>query len=202
MLRYLYDPANAITMLGLLCSALGLQLALSGLPELGTAVVLWAVLADDIDGLVAKRLRRRHPDAAAMGKSLDSFADLVSGAVFPAVVVIQVNQAEPLAYALAAAILAAGALRLSYFNTFGMSTGGRFTGVPLSYDVPFLAVLFLLRPLVPESLFPLAVNLSFATLVLLHVAPIRVPAKRGLMYLVNGLFITAASLTLALPRLA
>ena len=201
MIRYLFDPANAITMLGLLCSATGLYLLMSGQPDIATAVVLWAVLADDLDGIVAKRLQHRKPDFAAMGKSLDSFADIISGAVFPATVVIQVNAASSLSLGIAAAILAAGALRLSYFNNFGMSSDGRFMGVPLSYDVPLLAVLFLLQPLLPGEWFPMVLNLTFVSLVILHIVPIRVPAKRGIMYAANGLFIIAASSFLALPRL-
>lgn len=73
MLRYLVDPANAITTAGLVCSSFSLYLALNGQIALAVAVALWAVLADHLDGVVAGRIPNRHPDMAKMGKSLDGF---------------------------------------------------------------------------------------------------------------------------------
>lgn len=202
MVRYLTDPANAITATGLLFSALGLHLAIAGRPDLGVAAVLWAMLADHLDGVVAARTRGRAPETAKIGKSLDGFADLVYGAVFPAVVLIEVSGASLLSLVTTAALLLAGALRLSYFSNFGLSPGGRFTGVPLSYDVPLLAVLFLLAPAIPAASFPLVVNLALLALAVLHVLSIPVPRTSGLMYVVITLFSVAASGTLVFRGLA
>nr|WP_246763589.1 CDP-alcohol phosphatidyltransferase family protein [Rhizobium sp. 007] len=60
MLRYLIDPANAITTAGLLCSSISLYLALNRQIEIAIAVALWAVLADHLDGVVAGRTPNRH----------------------------------------------------------------------------------------------------------------------------------------------
>ncbi|ASP89700.1 hypothetical protein CDO26_37100 (plasmid) [Sinorhizobium meliloti] len=68
MLRYLIDPANAITTAGLICSLLSLYLALNGQIELAVAVALWAVLADHLDGDVAGRTPHRHPDMAKFSR--------------------------------------------------------------------------------------------------------------------------------------
>ena len=193
MLRHLIDPANAITAAGLFFSTLGIYLALAGRPDLGVAAVLWALLADHLDGVVAGRTRNRAPETAGIGKNLDSFADLVSGAVFPAVVVLLVSEMAVAALPVATVLLLAGALRLSYFNSFGLSGGGYFTGVPLSYDVPLLAVLFLLAPLIPADSFPVVLNLSLLTLACLHVMPIRVPRTSGFMYVVVTVFSVSAS---------
>ena len=202
MVRYLTDPANAITATGLLFSAIGLHLTVAGRPDLGVAAVLWAMLADHLDGVVAARTRNRAPETARIGKSLDGFADLVYGAVFPAVVLIQVSDASLLALFTAGALLLAGALRLSYFSSFGLSSDGRFTGVPLSYDVPLLAILFLLAPAIPPASFPLLVNLGLLTLAVLHILTIRVPRTSGAMYVVITLFSVGASGTLVLRGLA
>lgn len=193
MIRYLLDPANAITMIGLLCSALGLHLALSGHLELAIAAVLWAVLADDLDGIVASRTRNRQPEVANIGKSLDSFSDIIYGAVFPAVILIQASEGTYLSLLAAMTLLVSGALRLSYFNNFGLTPDGAFTGIPLFYDVPLLAILFLARPFLPSEGFPLLLNVIFLVLAALHISSVRIPATRGAMYGVTTIIIVTAS---------
>jgi len=197
MVRYLFDPANAITIAGLVFSAIAMDLVVSDRPELGVAAVLWALLADHLDGVVAARTRNREVDAGRIGKNLDSFADLVSGAVFPALVLLQVNRGSLFSLITAMVVLAAGALRLSYFNCFGLSPDGRFYGVPLSYDVPLLAVLFLIRPIVSSSIFPGLICVCLFVLACLHVSSVRVPKTSGVMYAVVTLFAVTSSLVLA-----
>ncbi|MDF0498367.1 hypothetical protein GPL17_34525 [Bradyrhizobium yuanmingense] len=197
MLKYLWDPANAITVTGLLFSSASLFLALSERLELSVAVALWAVLADHLDGFVAGRTTGRDPNVAKMGASLDGFADIVYGAVLPAVIVVQVSQGSLLALATATTLLLAGALRLSYFANFGRSRDGRFLGLPLSYDVPLLALLFLLKPLIPAEAFSDVVNIGFLLLALAHVAPVRVPPLSASMYTAISIFAVASSVALA-----
>ncbi|QPB24488.1 CDP-alcohol phosphatidyltransferase family protein [Rhizobium sp. 007] len=198
MLKYLIDPANAITTGGLLCSALSLYLAMAGHLDLAVGAALWAVLADHLDGVVAGRTKNREPNIAKMGKSLDGFGDIIYGAVLPAVIIIQLSQASSLSLATGTALLLAGAIRLSYFANFGLSNDGRFLGVPLSYDIPALALLFLLRPIIPPGNFVVIVNLSFLLLAALHVASIRVKAPNGLMYTAIALFSVIASASLVI----
>ncbi|KRR11417.1 CDP-alcohol phosphatidyltransferase family protein [Bradyrhizobium valentinum] len=196
MLKYLWDPANAITTGGLLFSSVSLFLALSEHLELSVAVALWAVLSDHLDGVVAARTKNRDPDVAKMGKSLDGFGDIIYGAVLPAAIVIQLSHASLLALATATALLVAGATRLSYFANFGRSSDGRFLGVPLSYDVPLLALLFLLQPLIPVEVFAGVVNICFLLLAVAHVASIRVPSPNTAMYAAISFFAVASSAAL------
>ena len=178
MLRHLTDPANAITVVGLTFAVAGLYALLTGHLELGIAAVVWALAADHLDGIVASRLRNRDPDKGKIGKQLDSFTDLVSDAVFPALLVMQLNRQSTASLVIAMVLMVAGALRLSYFNSFGLS-GGRFVGVPLSYDIPLLALLFVLRPWLPENTFALIVNGALLVLAVLHVSTFRVPRTTG-----------------------
>lgn len=196
MLRYLVDPANAITCVGLSFATTGLYAVLSGHLELGIAAVLWALVADHLDGIVAGRTRNRTPEKGKIGKQLDSFTDLISDAVFPAILVMQLNGGSVVSLAIAATLLLAGALRLSYFNTFGLPDG-RFVGVPLSYDLPILAVLFLLRPALPISVFALAIDGVLLALAALHVSTVRVPRASGPFLLVIVIFSIASSALLA-----
>ncbi|WP_342723741.1 CDP-alcohol phosphatidyltransferase family protein [Bradyrhizobium sp. B097] len=201
MLKYLWDPANAITTGGLLFSSASLFLALSDRLELSIAAALWAVLSDHLDGIVAARTKDRHPDVAKMGKSLDGFADIIYGAVLPAAIVIQLSHASVLALVTATALLAAGAIRLSYFANFGKSADGRFLGLPLSYDVPVMAAAFVVRPLVPSELFVTLTPGIFLVLAGLHVSSIRVPSPNTAMYAAITIFAIVASTILALRPL-
>lgn len=193
MIRYLADPANAVTTAGLLFSALGLDLALANRPELAVAAVLWAMLADQLDGVVAKRTPSRSAEVAAFGKALDGFADLIYGAAFPAIVIMKVSGPSSLSFVTSTALLLAGAIRLSYFDAFGLSADGRFMGLPLSYDVPLLALAFVLRPWIPSAAFPLSLEIAFLLIAALHVASIRVPATSGWTYVAISAYSTLAS---------
>jgi CDP-diacylglycerol--serine O-phosphatidyltransferase len=196
MLRYLVDPANAITVVGLTLAMTGIYCVQVGHLELGLAIVLWALLADHLDGIVAGRTRNRAPEKGQIGKQLDSFTDLVSDAVFPVLLVLELNHNSPLSLTLAAILLIAGALRLSYFNSFGLS-GNSFIGVPLSYDLPALAILFLIRPWVAEDVFPLLVNGTLLVLAGLHVSTLRVPKASGAFLAGIVVFSITASALLA-----
>lgn len=196
MLKYLWDAANVITTGGILLSSVSLFFAVCGRLELAVAAALWAVLSDHLDGIVAARTKDRDPDVAKMGKSLDGFGDLLYGAVLPAVVLIQVSHASLVGLATATAILISAAIRLSYFANFGKTSDGRFFGVPLSYDVPAMAVAFVTRPLVSDQSFVSSVLSIFLLLAGLHVAPIRVSSPNAVMYLAISLFVIIASTTL------
>lgn len=199
MVSYLRDPANAITAVGLCFALLALYFAHTGQLEIALAAALWALIADHIDGIVAARTRNRLQHAGAIGKQLDSFTDLISDSVFPAMLVLQLNGASLLSLALAGLLLLAGALRLSYFNTFGLSGGQHFTGVPLSYDLPALALLFLFRPWIGPELFQALVNSTLLLLALLHVSSLLVPKARG-VYLGGIIAFTVASSAALLIR--
>ncbi|MFA1624914.1 phosphatidylcholine/phosphatidylserine synthase [Rhizobium mongolense] len=196
MIRQLIDPANAVTATGLVLSAIGINFSVAGLPEIGVAIVLWALLADHLDGVVARRTRGRLAETGQVGKNLDSLADLVSAGIFPAITLTTVGRGSAISVAAGTVLIVASVLRLSYFNVFG-SPGGRFIGVPTTYVVPATAVLFLLRPVIPEAIFPNLFALVLVGLAILHIVPLRVPKTAGVMYVVVTAFCVGASIVLA-----
>ncbi|WP_027532944.1 CDP-alcohol phosphatidyltransferase family protein [Bradyrhizobium sp. WSM3983] len=198
MLRYLLDPANAITAFGVILSGVALSLAIDGRIELAVAVALWAMLADHLDGIVARRSRSRSETTGKMGKSLDGFSDLIYGAVFPSVVVLQLTGVSVLSAAVSTMLLLVGALRLSYFSIAGLSPDRCFTGVPLSYDVPLVALFVLVQPFVKQPAFSSLILSSFIALAGLHVSSIRVPAPTRPMYIAIFLFSVGASAGLSI----
>ncbi|TYL70547.1 CDP-alcohol phosphatidyltransferase family protein [Bradyrhizobium cytisi] len=196
MLRQLIDPANAVTAAGLMLSVIGINFAIAGRLEAGVAIVLWALLADHLDGVVAQRTQGRAAETGQVGKNLDSLADLVSAGVFPAITSIIVGHGSTVTVAAGTVLVVASALRLSYFNVFG-SPGGRFIGVPTTYAVPATAIVFLLRSVIPEAIFPNLLAFVLVVLAVLHIVPLRVPKTAGFMYLVVTAFCVGASIVLA-----
>ncbi|WP_331375270.1 CDP-alcohol phosphatidyltransferase family protein [Sinorhizobium chiapasense] len=201
MLRHLLDPANAITAAGIFFSSFAVYLALAGRTEVAVAVALWAMLADHLDGAVAIRIVNRPPEKAKMGKSLDGFADIIYGAVFPVVCIITASNASLLSLLTGTALLLAGAIRLSYFSNFGLSEDNKFTGLPLSYDVPLLAVLFLIKSALGGQ-FNTILNILFLVMSVFHVSSIQIPAPGKLMYVAILVFSVAASASLVAGALA
>lgn len=76
---------NAITCLNLLCGCLALTNIFAGRLETGAWFVAAAAAADFADGLVARALRV----SSAIGKDLDSLADMVSFGVVPGAIIYQ-----------------------------------------------------------------------------------------------------------------
>ncbi|MBO4228476.1 CDP-alcohol phosphatidyltransferase family protein [Bradyrhizobium neotropicale] len=200
MIGYLRDYANAITALSFLFAVIGLFLALDCRVELGSAAMLWTWFLDHWDGHVARKTSHlRRPGVAEFGKSLDGFADLIDGVVFPATVIMLIGQGTALSLVASIILILAGAVRLSYFENVGLTADARFTGVPVSYDTPLLAILLLARPQFADEIFPTVLAIVFMILASLHVTTaIRVPAIRGIAVPIATGFALAGSIVLVM----
>lgn len=203
MLIYLRDYANAITAAGYVFAILGLFLALNGQIELGTASMLWMWFLDHWDGHVARKTKdRRRPGAADFGKCLDGFGDFIHGVLFPSVVVVLVGDGSILSFLAILALIMAGAIRLSHFENFGLTSDAKFTGIPVSYDTPLVAILLMARPVFPVLSFPTVFAIAFLTLAGLHVtSAVKVPAIRGRAIPIATVLAIATSAVLALESL-
>ena len=80
---------NAVTCLNLLCGCLALKYIFAGELETGAWLVAAGAVADFADGLLARALRV----SSAIGKDLDSLADMVSFGVVPGAILYQLLQA-------------------------------------------------------------------------------------------------------------
>ncbi len=130
---------NAITSLNLLCGCIACIVALS--PScvannymVAFALIALAAVADFLDGLVARLLHA----VSAIGKELDSLADLVSFGLAPAMVLYALMQAHGAdGWSLLAMMLPVfGALRLARFNV-DTRQATTFTGLPIPANAIF-----------------------------------------------------------------
>lgn len=178
MPHFLKDPANLCSLLGLLSSFLGIYCAIAGKFRCALVGVLWAVVFDWLDGMVARRIKNRDEDHRAVGLQLDSLIDMVSFGVFPAVFLLSYGNFAPAFLPGAFLIVAAAALRLAYFNVFGMVDTKTYRGLALDNNVLLLSLLFLFEPLFSQGLFAALLYAVLMVLLVLNLAPIRT-AKFG-----------------------
>lgn len=109
-----YIP-NTITSMNALCGTVGVVFALQGRPDLAFLLMLAASVFDFCDGLAARLLNAY----SAMGKELDSLADMVSFGVLPSVMLIgtmQLHGVDSWTEVIPVFLAVMSALRLAKFN--------------------------------------------------------------------------------------
>ncbi|UVO35664.1 CDP-alcohol phosphatidyltransferase family protein [Bradyrhizobium arachidis] len=181
MIAYLSDRANALTAVGLLCSGAAMGLVLKGHYEAGVALGLWAIIADDVDGEIARRTKNRTVATRTIGKALDAFSDLLFGSVIPAIVIASFIEL-PASAVFTAFLMLIGALRLAYFDHFGLDHRGYSTGLPLSYGLPVLAAILLVDHTIAPLELGVVLPAVFVPLSLLHIAPFKIKASGTLVH--------------------
>jgi phosphatidylserine synthase len=182
MLAFALDLPNACSLTGLLAAVLGSYFAIRGTYPAAIMALLWAVVFDWSDGLIARRMKGRTAERRALGAQLDSLIDLISFCVAPALLLLSVGRFNPWFVPGAFVILATGAIRLSYFNVFGLVDGSTYRGLSLDVNVIVLALLFVFKPIAGATVFAAVLYFSLMALAALNVAPIETPKLSGRWY--------------------
>jgi CDP-diacylglycerol--serine O-phosphatidyltransferase len=182
MLWFARDLPNMCSLAGLLSAVLGIYFAILGIFPAVMIALLWAVVFDWSDGLIARRMKGRTGDQRAFGGQLDSLIDLVSFSIVPAVVLLSVGRFSPWFVPGAFVIVATGVIRLSYFNVFGLADDSTYRGLALDNNVIILALLFVFRHAVSAPVFVIVLYIALMALVALNVASIRTPKLGGRWY--------------------
>ena len=76
-------------------------------------------------------------------------------------------------------MLAASAIRLSYFSTFGLSGGSRYTGLALDNNNIILVFVFLFESVLSQGIFSVVLYVSGVGLAILNVSQIKTPKLSG-----------------------
>lgn len=135
-----YIP-NTITLLNLLCGCMATYAAFEGLLTHAFWLIMAAAVFDFLDGFAARMLKAY----SALGKELDSLADMVSFGFAPAAILFSMVQsyapASNHSYAMIAFVVALfSALRLAKFNIDERQTDS-FIGMPTPSCAMFFASL-------------------------------------------------------------
>ena len=175
ILSFANDLANLCSLAGLLSAVLAIYFAMVGNFPAAMIGIAWAVFFDWSDGNIARRMKGRTDEQRKFGGQLDSLIDIVSFGIGPAVVLLSYGDFSPWFIPGAFIIAAAGVLRLSYFNVYGLAGKSSFQGLAIDNNGILLTLVFILNSFVSTSTFTIVLYITILTLAVLNVAPIRTP---------------------------
>ena len=179
MLSFAGDLSNICSLAGLLCAVLGIYYAILGNFPVAIIGVLWAVLFDWADGIIARQMTGRTDHHRAFGGQLDSLIDIVSFGVFPAIFLLSYGNFSPWFLPGAFLIVATSAIRLSYFNIFGLIDNKTYMGLALDNNIIILAFVFLFEGFINHTIFSIILYALLMVFLVLNLAPIRTPKFAG-----------------------
>ena len=104
---------------------------------------------------------------------------IVSFGICPAVLLLSYGEFSPWFLPGAFVILAVSAIRLSYFNVFGLIDDSTYMGLALDNNVIILAFVFLFEGIFSRTIFSVMLYAMCICLAALNVAPIRTPKFTG-----------------------
>ncbi|MCF6248789.1 MAG: CDP-alcohol phosphatidyltransferase family protein [Desulfobacula sp.] len=179
MISFARDLPNICSLAGLLCAVLGFYFAV--LKNFPAAIIgmIWAVLFDWGDGIIARKIKGRTDDHRALGGQLDSLIDMVSFGICPAVFLLSYGDFSPWFLPGAFVVVATSAIRLSYFNVFGLVDDSTYMGLALDNNVIILAFIFLFEGFFNPSVFSAIIYGLFLGMAVFNMAPVRTPKFSG-----------------------
>ena len=180
IISYVNDLPNMCSLAGLACTILAIYFSILGVYDAAMIGMIWAVAFDWADGLVARKMKGRIDSDRIFGGQLDLVIDIVSYGVAPAVLLLSYGELDPIFLPLAFIMLAAAAIRLSYFSTFGLSDESQYTGLALDNNNIALVFLFLFESAFCHEVFTAVLYVSALGLAALNVSQIKTPKLSGL----------------------
>ena len=175
MVGFIYDLPNICSLLGLLSAVIGIYFAIEGVYYAAIIGISWAVLFDWLDGLVAGKIKGRTDDHRLFGQQLDSLIDIVSFGVLPAIILLSYGNYSPWFIPGGFIFIAGSAIRLSYFNVYGLVGGKTYTGLAVDYSGLILSFAFLFEQFFSHTTFAIVLHLLLMIITTLNLASIKIP---------------------------
>jgi len=179
ILSYVKDLPNLCSLAVLACSIFAIYFSIISAYYAALIAMIWAVAFDWVDGLIARKMKGRTGTDSMFGGQLDVLIDIVSYGVTPAILLLSYGKFDPIYLVGAFIMIAASAMRLSYFSTYGLSGEEKYTGLALDNNNIILVFVFLLEGLVSEDTFPIILYVSGLGLAALNVSQIKTPKLSG-----------------------
>lgn len=193
ILSFSRDIPNILSLLGLFSAILSIYFSILGIFSAAMIGLAWAVFFDWTDGAVARRIQFRTDQQRMFGGQLDSLIDIVSFGLCPAIILLSYGNFDPWFIPGAFCIVAAGVLRLSYFNVYGLTSETRYQGLPMDSNGLCLVTLFMLQDIVHPGVFLPSLYLSILALSALNVSSIKFPKLAGKWYYAVTLYVIFSS---------
>lgn len=179
IISYVKDLPNLCSLAGLACTVLAIYFSILGVYYATMIGMVWAVAFDWADGLIARKMQGRTGNDRAFGGQLDVLIDIVSYGVTPAILLLSFGEFSPIFLIGAFVMLAASALRLSYFSTYGLSNESKYTGLALDNNNLILVFIFLFESILSKGTFSIILYASCLMLAALNVSQIKTPKFSG-----------------------
>ncbi|WP_457617758.1 CDP-alcohol phosphatidyltransferase family protein [Lutibacter sp.] len=178
MLTFAKDLPNICSLLGLLSTVIGIYFAIKGNFPASIIAVLWAVLFDWYDGIIARKIKNRTKAQGIFGGQLDSMIDIVSFGVLPAILLLSYGNYNIWFIPGAFVIIATSAIRLSYFNIYGL-VAHKYRGLALDNNVLILSFIFLFERFFQDATFSIILYTILMVLSALNLSSILTPKFSG-----------------------
>ena len=188
---FVKDLPNICSLMGLLSAVLGIYFAIAGNFEAAIIGVLWAVLFDWYDGIIARELKGRTKIQGVFGSQLDSMIDIVSFGILPAIILLSYGNYNVWFLPGAFVIIATGAIRLSYFNVYGLIDSKTYKGLALDNNVLILSFIFLFERFFEHSTFSILIYVILMLLSALNLSSIPTPKFGGKWIYVLVIYVIA-----------
>ena len=179
MIGFAKDLPNICSLTGLLCTMLAIYFAIGGHFIASIIAILWSVLFDWFDGIIARKMRGRTKEQGIFGGQLDSMIDIVSFGVFPAILLLSYGDYNVWFMPGAFIIVAGCAIRLSYFNIYGLLDSKTYIGLSVDNNGIILAFVFLFESFFSHSIFSIILYTVILSLSALNLSSIPTPKLAG-----------------------
>ena len=179
ILSYIRDLPNLCSLAGLGCTFLAIYCLITGIYAAAMIGMIWAVGFDWADGLIARKMKGRTGADRQFGGTLDLLIDIISYGVTPALLVLSYGGFHPAFLPVAFIMLVFGAVRLSYFSTFGLSSDAKYTGLAIDNNNIFFVFLFMFAGFFGQSVFSIILAIAGLCLAALNVSQIKTPKLSG-----------------------
>ena len=157
--------------------------------------MIWAVLFDWGDGIIARHMEGRTDEQKSFGAQLDSLIDMVSFGICPAVFLLSYGGFSSWFLPGAFVIVATSAIRLSYFNIFGLVDSTTYKGLALDNNVIVFAFVFLFEPFIRTATFSILLYMMFMTMAGFNLSPLRTPKFTGKWFYVLIVYTVALTIS-------
>lgn len=182
ILSFAKDLPNLCSLAGLFSAVLAIYFAILGIFPAAMIGLIWAVFFDWSDGVIARRMKGRTEKQRIFGGQLDSLIDIVSFGICPGIILLSYGDFNPWFIPGAFCIVAAGVLRLSYFNIYGLVSESTYQGLAIDNNAILLSFLFIFNGFMSTSVFTILLYIFILALSFLNVAPIKTPKLSGGWY--------------------
>jgi CDP-diacylglycerol--serine O-phosphatidyltransferase len=179
IISYVWDIPNICSLAGLGCTITAIYFIVLGIFPAAMIGMIWAVAFDWADGLIARRIKWRTGSDQLFGGQLDVLIDIVSYGVTPAMLLLSYGMFDLIFLPGAFLMLAAGVIRLSYFSTFGLAEGSKYTGLAIDNNNIAIVFIFLFEGFFSTGVFSVILYVSGLALAALNVSQIKTPKLSG-----------------------